>query len=81
MNIENLVNKYGNKLNSGELEVDSTELYSDLLDMKDKTSEDEFKYKDTICMLLSMIEHGYNPHSFYDTDIIANAKRLIKEKQ
>lgn len=40
-----------------------------------------FKYKDTIEMLLNMIENGYNPHSFYDTDIIANAKRLVKEKQ
>lgn len=81
MNIEDLVNKYGNKLNNGELEVDSSELYGDLLDVKDKTEEDEFKYKDTIRMLIGMVESGYNPHSFYDTDIIANAKRLVKEKQ
>ena len=80
MNIEDLVNKYGDKLNSGELEVDSTELYGDLLDVKDKTEEDEFKYKDAIRMLIGMVESGYNPHNFYDTDIIAGAKRLIKEK-
>lgn len=80
MNIEDLVNKYGNKLNSGELEVDSTELYGDLLDVKDKTDEDEFKYKDTIRMLIGMVESGYNPHSFYDTYIIASAKHLIKGK-
>jgi len=80
MNIEDLVTKYGNKLNKGELEVDSAELYGDLLDVKDKTDEDEFKYKDTIQMLIGMVESGYNPHSFYDTDIISSAKQLIKEK-
>ena len=80
MNIDELVDKYGDKLNSGELEVDSTELYGDLLDVKDKTSDDEFKYKDTMRILLDMIEHGYDPHSFYDTDIIAKAKQLIREK-
>ncbi len=81
MTIDDLVNKYGNKLDKGELEVDATELYGDLIDASDKTSDDEFKYKDTIEMLLNMIENGYNPHSFYDTDIIANAKRLVREKQ
>ncbi len=81
MNIDDLVNKYGNKLDNGELEVDATELYGGLLDASDKTSDDEFKYKDTIEMLLNMIENGYNPHSFYDTDIIANVKRLVREKQ
>lgn len=80
MNIDELLTKYGNKLNSGELEVDSTELYGDLLDVKDKTEEDEFKYKDTIRMLIGMVEVGYNPHSFYDTDIIASAKHIIKEE-
>ena len=80
MNIEVLVTKYGNKLNKGELEVDSAELYGDLLDSRDKISDDEFKYKDTIEMLLNMLENGYNPHSFYDADIIASAKHLIKEK-
>lgn len=75
-----MVNKYGNKLNNGGLEVDSTELYGDLLDVKDKTDEDEFKYKDTIRMLIGMVEVGYNPHSFYDTDIIASAKHIIKEE-
>ena len=80
MNIDELVTKYGDKLNSRELEVDSTELYGDLLDVKDKTEEDEFKYKDTIRVLIGMVESGYNPNSFYDTDIIASAKHLIKEK-
>ena len=80
MNIEVLVTKYGNKLNKGELEVDSAELYGDLLDVKDKTEEDEFKYKDTIQMLIGMVKSGYNPHSFYDTDTISSAKQLIKEK-
>lgn len=80
MNIDELLTKYGNKLSSGELKVDSTELYGDLLDVKDKIDEDEFKYKDTIQMLIGMVEYGYNPHSFYDTDIISNAKRLIKGK-
>lgn len=80
MSIEDLVTKYGDKLNSGELEVDSTELYGDLLDVKDKTEEDEFKYKDTIRMFIGMVESGYNPHSFYDTDIILSAKHLIKGK-
>ena len=80
MTIDDLVNKYGNNLCSGELEVDTTELYCDLLDSRDKISDDEFKYKDTIEMLLNMLENGYNPHSFYDADIIASAKHLIKEK-
>lgn len=80
MKLEDLVNKYGNKLNSGELEVDSTELYGDLLDVKDKTDEDEFKYKDTIRLLVCMLEqHSYDPHSFYDADIINGAKRLGKD--
>lgn len=80
MNIDELLTKYGNKLNSGELEVDSTELYGDLLDVKDKTEEDEFKYKGTIRMLIGMVESGHNPHSFYDAYIISSAKQLIKEK-
>lgn len=80
MNIDELVTKYGDKLSSGELEVDSTELYGDLLDVKDNIDEDKFKYKDTIRMLIGMVEVGYNPHSFYDTDIISSAKQLIKEK-
>lgn len=42
MNIDDLVNKYGNKLDNGELEVDATELYGDLLDARDKISDEEF---------------------------------------
>lgn len=80
MNIDELVTKYGNKLDNGEFGVDNLELYGDLLDVKDKIDEDEFKYKDTIRMLIGMVESGYNPHSFYDIDIISNAKHLIKEK-
>ncbi|ULG01356.1 hypothetical protein phiA019_0009 [Aeromonas phage phiA019] len=81
MNIEDLVTKYGNKLNKGELEVDSAELYGDLLDVKDKTDEGEFKYKDTIRMLIGMVESGYNPHSFYDTDIYQMQNTLLRRNK
>lgn len=80
MNVNKLIDKYGNKLNNGELQVDTSELYGDLLDLQDALGNQEYKYKDIIRILISMLEqHNYNPHSFYDTDIISDAKRLSKE--
>jgi hypothetical protein len=62
-------------------EIDNRELvviYKDLLDLEGLMGQQVFEYKDTIEMLLSLIEHGYNENNYYEQDIVFNAKRLIK---
>jgi hypothetical protein len=62
-------------------EIDNRELvviYKDLLDLEGLMGQQVFEYKDTIEMLLSLIEHGYNENNCYEQDIVFNAKRLIK---
>lgn len=78
--VDELVKYYEGKLGSGELEVDTTELYMNLLTLQNVVDSVEYEYKDTLRMLVSMIENNdYNPNNFYDIDIIFNAKRLSKE--
>lgn len=77
--LDDLVSYYGEQLGCGESSVDSAILYSNLLTMKDICDSVEYDYKDTIQMLLNIIEEGFNPHSFSDTDIINHAKVLCKE--
>lgn len=77
--LDDLVSYYGEQLGCGESGVDAAILYNNLLTMKDVCDSVEDHYKDTIQMLLNIIEGGYDPHSFYDVDIINHAKFLCKE--
>lgn len=78
--VDELVKYYGNRLGDGELEVDTTELYSNLSTLQGIVETVEYKYKDTIRMLIGMVEtNNYNPNNYYEFDIVSNAKRLSSE--
>lgn len=75
--IEELVKEYGDKLSAGELEVNTSELYGKLLSLQYNVKDVEWEYQDVIRILIYMVEsRSYDPHSFYDTDIIKKAKWL-----
>lgn len=78
--VDELVKYYGNRLGDGELEVDTTELYSNLSTLQGIVETVEYEYKDTIRMLIGMVEtNNYNPNNYYEFDIVSNAKRLSSE--
>ncbi|CAM0010990.1 hypothetical protein VPHK359_0034 [Vibrio phage K359] len=44
----------------------------------ESVSFDDYKYKDCINKLLSLLKNGYDPHSFYHEDCINDAENLVK---
>lgn len=78
--LNDLVKHYSVRLGNGGLEVDTTELYSNLLTLQESIDNMEWEYKDTIRMLVGIVElKDYNPNNYYQSDIVFNAKRLSKE--
>lgn len=77
--LDDLVKHYGTRLGDGELTIDTSELYGNLLTLQSVFDCKEYEFKDMIRILLGMLEYGYDPHSFYDTDEISRAKLLSKE--
>ncbi len=46
----------------------------------ESVSFDGDKLKDCVGQLVALLEGGYDPHSYYHTDVIDDAKRLIKKE-
>lgn len=78
-NLDDLIKHYRNRLGEGELTVDTTELYSNLLTLQNIFGCEEYKYKDMIRTLVCILEYGYDKNNFYQTDEISRAKCLSKE--
>ena len=78
--LDDLVKHYRDRLGEGELTVDTTELYSNLLTLQDIFDCKEYEYKDMIRILVYMLENGYDPHSFYNASEVNRAKCLSKEE-
>ena len=61
---------------TGATTMETSETLLHMYDIKDGVAEEVHEYKETINSLLSMIKNGYDPHSFYDTDILNDAREL-----
>lgn len=49
-----------------------------LANKSESISFDDYKYKDCIKQLLSIIKNGYDPHNYYHEDCISDAEKLVK---
>ena len=78
--LDDLVKHYRTRLGDGELTVDTSELYGNLLTLQSVFDCKEYEFKDVIRILIYMLENGYDRNSFYDTDEIRRAKLLSKEE-
>lgn len=79
MTPQDLVVKHGNKMCDGKVSADLSQLFKDLLEVRDSNDDKLHTYKSCIQDLLNIIDHGYDPHSFYDIDHVRHARFLCKD--
>lgn len=77
--VDDFVTYIRNRLSEGELEVNTSDIYGEALALQSIVAAKEYEYKDTIRMLLSLVENGYDWNNYYQYDIVCAAKRLSKE--